>query len=236
MAKFKQRLLARSMRREGVSIIVIARKLQVSKSSVSTWCSDISLSEKQYEKLRLNMGVSLKTGQRMGAEVNKQRRLDRIMSEYKEAKNIFRKVSKRDLLVAAVCLYWAEGAKTHDRFTFVNSDPAMLKTMLVFLTDIIGIPKEQIRVALQINIIHKKRVGTVTSFWSDYLNIPLASFGKPYFVKVLPKKVYENYDTYYGILRLRVLKGSGLQYKMLGLIRVLKEHAGIAQLVRAPHS
>ena len=64
-------------------------------------------------------------------------------------------------------------------------------------------------------------------FWSRYLNVPLNHFSKPYYVNVIPKKTYENYHNYYGILRLEVLKGSSLQYKMLGFIEIFRKYAGV---------
>ena len=57
---------------------------------------------------------------------------------------------------------------------------------------------------------------------SKYLNIPLKHFGNPYYIYVTPKKVYENFDTYKWVIRLKVLRGSNLQYKMLGLLEAFK--------------
>ena len=52
MAKSKQMLQARQLRKEGESIKVIAKKLSVSVSSVSVWCRDIELSKEQIESLK----------------------------------------------------------------------------------------------------------------------------------------------------------------------------------------
>lgn len=236
MAKYDDRIKARSMRKKGISILVIAQKLGVSKSSVSFWCRDIILTDEQFEKLRKNMGVSFKYGQRIASQINRQKKLNEIKKRFKESENMIKKLTPRDVLVAGACLYWAEGAKTSNRFTFVNSDPLMIKIFFLFLTNILKIKKESIRPTLQINFIHKKRIKKVMFFWSKYLGINLKNFNKPYFIKTAPKKVYENYDNYYGILRLRVLKSSSLQYKMLGLIEVFKKYAGVAQLVVARDS
>lgn len=147
---------------------------------------------------------------------------------FKEAGILINKISDRDLLIAGACLYWAEGAKTRGRFIFVNSDPIMIKIVYIFLIKIIKINTELIRLTVQINLIHKKRIKKVMRFWSEYLNIPLKNFSKPYYVNVAPKKKYENYDNYYGILRFQVLKGSSLQYKMLGFIEMFKKYVGVA--------
>jgi len=47
MAKSILRLKARELRQEGESIIVIAKKLSISKGTISKWCRDMVLSEEQ---------------------------------------------------------------------------------------------------------------------------------------------------------------------------------------------
>ena len=94
--------------------------------------------------------------------------------------------------------------------------------MLEFLVRCLHVERNLIRITIQINSIHKPRIKKIIKYWSDNLEIPLSQFAKPYYVYVKPKKVYQNYDTYYGIVRLRILRSSLIQYKMLGLIEALK--------------
>jgi predicted transcriptional regulator len=220
MAKFQLKIQAREIRKKGISIVQIAKQLGVTKGSVSLWCRDIVLSPEQQMILQKQRGSVW--GRWVGAEANKQKRLDSIEKNRKEAFSMIGKVTKRDLTVAALCLFWGEGSKTGSRFTFINSDPAMIKIMKHFLTDILHVEEDRIRATIQINHIHKPRIKEVTSFWSKYLGLPLKQFRKPHFIMVTPKKVYDNYDVYKGIMRLQVLRGSNLQYKMLGLIEAFQ--------------
>jgi hypothetical protein len=220
MAMYEKRIKARKIRVKGKSIIYIAKKLGVTKSSVSLWCRDIILTPKQSMALQKQKGSSM--GRWIGAESNRRKKRENILKNKNKAFSLLEKVSKRDLLIAGACLFWGEGSKTGSRFIFINSDPVMLKVMKKFLVDILMVDKNDIRATIQINHIHKPRIKKITNFWSKYLNIPLSSFSKPYYIKVVPKKVYENYDIYNGILRLRVLCSSNLQYKMLGLIEAFK--------------
>lgn len=229
MARFEEKLIARNIRRKGKSIKDIAKKLNIGKSTISIWCRDIKLSNKQLENIYKNGLKKSLLGGLIGAEVNHQKKLNEISTRYKEASQIIGKLSVRDLLIAGVCLYWAEGSKTKGRFIFVNSDPIMIKIIFIFLTEILGVDKNLIKPTVQINLIHQPRIKKVMKFWSNHLNIRLDKFGKSYFVKTVHKKVYENYHNYYGILRLQVLKGSSLQYKMLGFIDVFTKYAGIVQ-------
>ena len=224
MAKYVQKLKARSMRKNGESIVVIARKLKVSKSSVSLWCRDIILTNEQFRKLRKNMGVSFKYGQRIASQVNRQKKLDIIEKADIWGKKTIKKISKRELLLIATALYWSEGSKTDSTsvLMFVNSDPDMILIMRNFLVDVFGVNPEDIVCGIQINRVHERRIKKVLNFWKNLLKLKRSQIRKPYFVNTKISKIYENYDNYYGICRLFVRKSKHLKYKMLGLIKALK--------------
>ena len=225
MAKYDKRLQARLMRKNGISIIVIAHELNVSKSSVSSWCCDIILTTKQFEKLKKNKGVSWTTGQRMGAETNKRKRTDAIKEAEDFGKKLVKHVSSRELLLIASALYWSEGSKTDTTSTlmFVNSDPEMVLVMKKFLIEVFGVSHGDLVCAIQINKIHEKRIKKVLIFWKKMLGLKGIQIRKPYYVKTKVNKVYENYANYYGVCRLFVRKSKNLKYRMLGLIKAMKE-------------
>ncbi len=227
MAKYDLRMMARQMRKKGQSIIVIARHLNIAKSSVSFWCRDIILTPEQYEKLRRNKGISVTTGQRMGAESNKRKKLLAVEQSKEWAKGLISKVSKRDLALIASALYWCEGSKSESTstFMFVNSDPQMILFMKRFLISVMCVPKEDIVCGIQINKIHEKRINKVLLFWKKLLNLNNSQIRKPYFVNTKISKVYANYDTYFGVCRLFVRKGKQVKYKMLALIESLKRES-----------
>lgn len=224
MARYGDRIKARSMRKKGESIVVIARKLDVSKSSVSLWCRDIILTDEQFEKLRKNMGVSFKYGQRIAAQVNRQKKLDVIKKADIWGKNIIGKISPKELLLIATALYWSEGSKTDSTSTlmFINSDPDMILLMKKFLVYALDVNPKDIVCGIQINKIHEKRIKKVLIFWKKLLNLKGSQLRKPYFVNTKISKVYENYNDYYGVCRLFVRKSKHLKYKMLGLIKAMK--------------
>jgi len=224
MAKYDKRIKARAMRKNGISIIVIARRLAVSKSSVSLWCRDIILTEEQSKKLVKNKGVSLTTGQRMGAETNRKKKTDVIKTSDVFGKRIIKKISKRELLLISTAFYWCEGSKTDSTstFIFVNSDPDMILIMKKFLIYVMEVPLEDIVCSIQINRMHENRIKKVLIFWKKLLKLKSYQIRKPYFVNTKVNKVYENYDRYYGVCRLFVRRGKHLKYRMLGLIKAMK--------------
>jgi len=222
MAKFDKRLEARKMRRNGKSLGDISRFLKVSKSSVSIWCRDLILTDNQKKILKESAIKAGHKGRLIGAEMNKRKRLENIKMFKRLAVRDLGQISQRDLLVASISLYWAEGCKSGNRFIFINSDPQMIKLICRFLKDVLKISKDRFKATVQINEIHRPRIGKILSFWSSLLDLPPEQFGNPYFVKIKPKKVYDNHDSYYGIMRLGVNKSSDLQYKMSAYIDVLK--------------
>jgi transposase len=68
MALFEKKMQATALRREGLSIVDIARRLSVAKSSVSVWCRDINLTTKQKERLQANSVAGGHRGRLLGAE------------------------------------------------------------------------------------------------------------------------------------------------------------------------
>ncbi|MHB1316482.1 MAG: hypothetical protein ACYCZW_01350 [Minisyncoccota bacterium] len=212
------------MRRKGMSLLEISRKISVSKSTVSVWCEDIVLTKKQISKLLNNRNNFLTTGRMMGAAVNKRKKQGAIKEADSFGENFIKNLSQRELVLVATALYWAEGSKSDStsRFMFVNSDPEMILIMKVFLVSVIGVSIDDIVCSIQINRIHEKRIIVVLNFWKNLLRLQDGQMRKPYFVDTKVHKVYDNYENYFGVCRLIVSKSSQLKYKMRGLIKALK--------------
>lgn len=226
MAKFKLLDHARRLRERGIAINKIAQTLGISKSTVSKWCEDIALNPEQISKLykrKLN-----------GAHANRKKKNQTIAFYKQRGGEVIGMLTERDMLIACISLYWAEGSKKC-KFKITNSDPGMILFMYKALQQCFLVKKEEFMPRLSINIIHKYRVRDVLQFWSNLLELPIEQFGNPVFIKTKPRKVYNNHNTYFGVLHLGVRKGTLLKYRMLGLIQALK-NAGVAQVVRASHS
>ena len=141
MTKNIQRELARQIRQEqGLSIIEIAEKIGVAKSSVSTWVRDILLSPEHEEALRWNNKRFEAQKASSQANVTKHRALREQYQQEGRAK-----AREGNLLHSQGCmLYWAEGKKSRHNLIFTNSDPAMMVMYLKFLREAINVPEEKI--------------------------------------------------------------------------------------------
>ena len=135
---------------------------------------------------------------------------------------MFKKVSERDLLLAGLGIYWGEGVKADkSALAIVNSDPHIIKFMYKWFRKIFKVKKCDFVPQIFVNEIHKTRSRKILTFWSNTLNLPKEQFKNIVFLKMNNKKVYENYDSYYGVLALRIRKSTDLKYRILALLESL---------------
>ncbi len=206
------------MRMRGRSIKTIAAELRVSRASVSVWCRDIVLTPEQVEALNEQAVRGGYAGRMAGAAMNREKRLETVRREHAYAQHAVGCVSKRDLFILGLGLYWGEGVKASaTRVSVVNSDPRIIVTMQRWFVECMDVEFSRLRPTVFINAIHRSRSLEILTYWSTLLGIPQDRFGKMVFLKKRPKKRYENHDTYYGILALQIEKPAGLKYKILGM-------------------
>jgi len=111
MAKSEARIESIKLRKTGKSIKFIAKKLNVSPGSVSTWCKDVKLTKSQLIILEKhahdpNYGRRLQNSQKQREQ--KEQKIKNLLDI--GAKEIG-KLSKRELFLVGIALYWAEGFK-----------------------------------------------------------------------------------------------------------------------------
>lgn len=230
MTKVREKLEAIRLRKEGFSYTEILRKVPVRKSTLSVWLRDIGLAKRHIqrftEKRRLAQMKARESWRRY--RINKQERI------IKEAKGEIKNLTNKDLWLAGVLLYWAEGTKqkaTHvsQRVSFGNSDPNMVILFSKWLKRFCDIESE--RIIYSIYIHRTGNVEKAKKFWNSILN---TSIENVYFKKHNPKTNRKNInENYNGLLRIDVRKSTDLNRKIqgwtLGVIENLKHHCPIAK-------
>jgi hypothetical protein len=207
-----------------MSIKSIAEKLSISKGTASLWCRDIPLTKEQQTKLHEHMIASGHKGRMLGALMNKKKREKALDNARTKAKQLIPQISQRDLLFLGLGLYWGEGSKKgQGRFTFVNSDPHTIKTIIHWLEKIMNLKRELLSPQVYINSQHKDRIVEVTNFWSKILKIPKKQFGNPVFIATQHKKIYANHNTYTGVLHLSIRKSAVLKYETMAMLERIQE-------------
>jgi len=212
--KLELKLKAKELRKKGLSIKEIQKKLKVSRSSVSLWVRDVELSKKQIEKLYLNKKTGALKGSIIAArnKIQKREKLTERLTQ-KGIKDIG-KLSKRDRFITGVALYFAEGNKNDSNVVFSNTDPLAIVFMVNWLREICRVPEEKFRGALYIhdNLNEKK----AKRFWSNLTEIPLHQFTKTYIVKNNPNRLRKTRHIY-GVFRVTV-SDVNLHRKIMGWI------------------
>jgi len=173
--KVEEKRKARELRCQGYSIKEIARKLNVAKSSVSIWVRDIELTPTQKGRLS-QKGQSV--------EVVERRRATRLMRENTRRQKIIdkaqkeiKRISKQELFLMGVGLYWAEGSKTNrGSVEFYNSDLRLIKIMKRFFVEVCEVPEYKFRGHIYLH--PHLDASRAEKYWSDISEIPRGQFFK----------------------------------------------------------
>ncbi len=189
MAKFREKQLAFELRKEGKSYSQIRKTLKVSKSTLSYWLRKHPLPEQQIRLLR-DWNETRIEHFRQTMLKKKNKRLEQIYQ--KQKKKIF-PLTKRDLFIAGLFLYWGEGSKTRTaELQIANTDPAALNFFIYWVTKFLEQEKTKLKVHL--HLYSDMDTEKELEFWSHTLNIPKTQFLKPYIKKSLLKTI--NRGTY----------------------------------------
>ncbi len=204
MAKSDERTKARKMRREGESIKEIAKSVCVSPSTVSIWCKDIELSDEQVRILETRMKDPTYGLRKSYLYKLKEAKNMEIESLRLSGMNKIGSLSNRELFLTGAALYWAEGFKKDKQIGFANSDPRMLRFIIQWFTECLGITPDQIRARVTINHNYVDDVREIQQYWQREISLPSVQFQKPTIQHIAWKKKYDDKKDYKGVLRLRV--------------------------------
>lgn len=175
MTKFIERTKVRQLRKEGKSYSEIRKIVKVSKSSLSLWLKDISLTTAQIKKIKGNKERAIERF----IETMKLKREKKLLNYYENQKKKWLPLSNRELYIAGLFLYWGEGNKaSRHTISISNTDPGVLKFALLWMTKSLGIPIKSIKISLQLYSDMEKV--EATKYWSGELGIEEMQFNKPY--------------------------------------------------------
>lgn len=217
------KLKAIKLRKKGLSYGEIKREVNVSKSTLSLWLKVIPLTLKQRKRLYTNQILNMTKG----PQSQKERRKREIKEILKESEQeIQLPISFEIYQLIGAFLYWSEGSKTSG-FCFSNSDPHFVLFMVRWLKRVFEISPKELKCWL--NIYSQQNDLKIKQFWSELTGIPLENFGKS-FIKPQNKGFKKN-NLYYGTIKVKVLKGTDMRYRVFGWIKtVLKDVAPEVEL------
>ncbi|MFE0652910.1 hypothetical protein ACFVZH_30500 [Streptomyces sp. NPDC059534] len=212
-AKDDLRARARELRLQGWTYDRIQTELDCSKSSISLWVRDLPKPAPRYteeERLaRMNAGLA-----RLRAARDEERQETKRL-----AKESVGALSDRELFVAGVALYWAEGTKDktycrRESLQFVNSDPNVVAVYLRWL-DLLGVTRDRLR--FRVSIHESADVAEAERFWAELAGVDRATFRRATLKRHTPRTSRKNVsEGYRGCLVVYVARSAELYRRMEG--------------------
>jgi len=226
MPKIKEKEKAINLREEGYSYSEILKEIFVAKSTLSLWLRNVGLSKKQKQRLTEKKLMSMKRGW----EARRDERIKITEKIKNKAKSDIKRISKRELWLMGIMLYWAEGAKEKKwnvsvNLKFSNSDPLIIKLYIKWLKKICLVSSKDIVYELYIHDTADWK--KAKKYWSRIINIPSYEL-RIYFKHNKRKTKRGNIGSgYNGIIMVRVKKSVNLNRKVQGWIEAIYQHCGV---------
>jgi transposase len=215
-AKDDLRAKARALREQGLTYNQIVAELGVSKSSVSLWVRDMPRTGPlTYQAFRKRQAAGVR---RYWVAERSIREAQRAAVRRAAADEIGG-LTDREIIIVGAVAYWCEGVKNkphqrHDRVSFINSDPALIKFFLRFL-EVAGVAPE--RFIFRVYIHESADADAAERFWLDVTQAHPAQFRNPTLKRHNPRTVRKNTgDDYHGCLRVDVRRSVDLYRQIEG--------------------
>ncbi len=229
MAKDKLKKKTIELRTQGRTYSEILKIIPVAKSTVSIWLRGVGLSSRQKQRITEKRQL----GQKRGAEAQRNKRIKKQGELINNAQIEVGSLTKRELWLIGIALYWAEGGKEKSSrpgssANFSNSDPRMIALFIRWLKECAGVNDEDIYADLYIHESHIDKVEEVLSEWGRILNRRRSFFRGVYFKrnKILTKR--KNIGILYiGLIRVTIRSSSDLNRKITGWIKGITQYWGI---------
>lgn len=216
-----------ALRRQGKSYTEIQTVVSVSKGTLSYWLKGITLLPSEQKRLHEKMNT---LGTRALIKRNKHQTVlaaQRALQTRTSARKQIRKLTKQDLFLMGVALYWGEGYKRGAEGSawkcvdFTNSDPDMIVIMLKFFQQCCAVPKSKIRMHLMLH--DKSQEKNAKQFWSRTTGVPIKQFVYTSFV-ISKSSQGKRQHLKYGTVHIRI-HDTELFFRIIGWIDGLRKTA-----------
>jgi len=173
---YESKETAITLRKHGISMTAIEKKLGIPRSTLSGWFKSVELTEQQRLRLMKNRRDGWAKARMKAVESHHTQKALRLLSAKQEAQQVLDQIdlSGPTLDIAFAMLYLGEGAKKGST-SIASSDPKILLFVLAVLRRNYGITPDMVRCELHL----RADQGSAESkkYWSDTLHIPIEKFG-----------------------------------------------------------
>ncbi len=220
MARFKDHQKALDLRKQGNSYSQIKKILGVSKSTLSGWLKEYPLSKQRIRELR---DWNEQRIERFRGTMRRKKET-RLNIFYHEQKKIILPLSNREIFIAGLFLYWGEGGKSlATQLTISNTNPALIKFFIRWLTKNLSVPKNKLRIKL--HLYSDMNINKEVEFWSQNLSIPKNQFKKSYIKKSRLADINHKGGFGHGTCDLSI-GNARLTEKILMSIKLISDYSG----------
>lgn len=184
-----KRIKSIQLRRQGKSYNEISRLLDVPKSTLSGWLGKIRLSDKAQKRIAQRVAHGSLRGLLKRNRNQTYLAIERMKITRAESSQEIKNLSKHDLKLFGIALYWAEGYKraqiingrsrTHHPVALSNSDPKLIAVYLRFLREVCGVEDKNIHA--EVRIFEHMNKTSILRFWRNLTKLPIQNFSKIYY-------------------------------------------------------
>ncbi len=219
LERFERRDLARELRFLGLSYGEISRLIPVSKSTLSGWCGDVELGDRQRERLR-RLRPAIVSQERVGVMLKE--RAEQRRATIRELARAEAEVLIADVgWLAGTVAYWSEGAKTSE-MRFTNSDTSLVVLFIWWACTYLPIDLGRLRITLHLHAGQDE--AERVRHWSNVTGLPATAFGK---TQIKPEGTgHRKNFLYHGTAQLRVTRSGDLLQRVLGWIDAVRRFSG----------
>ncbi len=184
---------ALALRRSGMSMTIIEKRLGIARSTLSGWFKEVQLTEVQRTRLMKNSQDGWKKARERAVESHRAQKALRLLEAKTQAQKTLDKLEVTDELLdlAFAMLYYGEGAKSGTT-SIASSDPKILKFVLYVLARNYAVMPEMIRCDLHLRM--DQDAEALKKYWASQLRLPVGCFKYAAFDKRSEgKPTYERY-------------------------------------------
>ena len=182
MARIKDRQKVIILRKNGKTYSEIKRELGIPKSTLSNWLSKYPLTRDQLKAIEKTSKRNKEVGVEKCRMTKRKKREKRLREIYIKEKSKLLPLTKREIYLIGLFLYWGEGLKDiKGALSLSNTDPSVIKFYLYWLVKNLGIPKKKIKVGIHLYV--DMDVEESLNYWSRELQLSRNQFSKPYIKK-----------------------------------------------------
>ena len=173
LSRWERSELGKDLRRLGLSYGEIMELIPVKKSTLATWCREVTLSDEQY------LAIKARTyGSRVGIPVDTNRKRRAEIERIREAARAqVPQLAKDPSWVAGTVLYWAAGAKTRNHLKLANADPHALRLFVRWTRTYLDPDAD---FSLQLHLHEGNDEASARSYWRGETGLPNANFYKTF--------------------------------------------------------